>query len=328
MVDEKNVSISEGSGGEEMQSLISSFRNLIGNTGNWTNSDDDSAVLDIGDGRLLVFTTDSFVVSPIFFPGGNIADVAFCGTCNDIAVMGAKPLGISMGLVLEEGFPKKDLDRIMKSFGELSKSTGVPIVTGDTKVMEAGKVDKIIINTSGVGIIERKKLLDKKIESGDKVIMSGGIGEHAVALLSKRFDYETDIITDSKPLIEELSEIKSLIKVAKDCTRGGLSASLNELSQKNNLSVEVIEDDIPIKSEVKNVSEMLGINTLELACEGRFVCVTKAENAEKVVEILKKYNSMASIIGEFKEGEKVMLKTAFGKRVMHNPVGRIVPRIC
>lgn len=328
MTNDRSVSISEGSGGEEMQSLISSFRGLLGKPGKWTNSDDDSAVLDIGNDKLLVFTTDSFVVSPVFFPGGNIADVAFCGTCNDISVMGGKPLGISMGLVLEEGFSKDKLKEIMETFGKLSEETGVPIATGDTKVMEAGKVDGIIINTSGVGIIDKSDLLDKKIEEGDKIIVSGGIGEHAIALLSKRFDYETDIVTDSKPIIDEIMEIKDLIKVAKDCTRGGLSASLNELSKKNGLGIEITEELIPIKDEVKNVSEMLGINALELACEGRFVCVASRENADKVVEKLKRFNSMAATIGEFEKGNKVNLNTAFGKRVMHNPVGRIVPRIC
>jgi hydrogenase expression/formation protein HypE len=325
-MDKEIICLSHGSGGKEMQDLIDSFN--FNNRGKWKNCDNDSATASIDENRKIVFTSDSFIVDPIFFPGGNIGHLAFCGTVNDLAVMGAKPIGLSLSLVIEEGFLKKDLKKIIESINILSKEYDVPIVTGDTKVMEKGKVDKLIINTSGVGIIENKDLLTKKMEVGDKIIISGGLGEHAIALLSKRFDYETDIKTDSKPLLKEIDSVKDLIKIAKDPTRGGIAAILNELCEKKNLGMILDEEKIPIKKEVKSVTEMLGINLYELACEGRFVCIASKENAKKVEEKLQKFNKHAKIIGEIIDDNKVIVQTILGKRILPVPTGRIVPRIC
>lgn len=344
------ITLAHGSGGKEMIDLINNLRIYF--RGEWSESDNDSSVLDIGDGKLLVFTTDSFVVDPLFFPGGDIGHIAFCGTVNDLAVMGAKPIGLSLSLVIEEGFSQNELRRILDSINSLSNQTKIPIVTGDTKVMDKNKVDKIIINTSGVGIASKNELLTKKIRAGDKVILSGGIGEHAVALLSKRFDYETSIITDSKPLVEELSAVRCLIKIAKDPTRGGISAVLNEIAERNNAGIMINEENIPMKKEVEKVTEMLGIDPYELASEGRFVCVSAPENAKKVESLLKRFNKQAAIIGEvieindnngsgnnndsgnIKNESKhikkncVIIKTFLGKRILHTPSGIIVPRIC
>jgi len=245
------ITLAHGAGGKEMDELIRSLN--IKNRGNWKNYDDDSATLDQENNKL-VFTTDSFIIDPIFFPGGNIGHIAFSGTVNDLLMMGANPLGISLSLILEEGFPISDLKKILISLNHLSEKTNIPIVTGDTKVMPKGKVDKIIINTSGIGTTET--LLNKKAELGDKVIISGGLGEHAIALLSKRFDYETSIKTDSKPLVDEINSIKSLIKFAKDPTRGGIASTLNEVVNKHHVGILLDEESIPAKPEVRKVCDL------------------------------------------------------------------------
>lgn len=320
------VELACGAGGKEMDALIDSFG--FDSRGGWKNCDNDSATVDIGGGKKLVFTTDSYIVDPIFFPGGDIGHLSVCGTINDLVVMGAKPLGVSLGLVIEEGFLRKDLDCIISSIKRISKMAGVPVVTGDTKVMEKGKVDKIVINTSGVGVVYDDELLVGKVEVGDKVIISGGLGEHAVALLSKRFDYETDIVTDSKPVVDEMIAVGGLVKIAKDPTRGGIASVLNEICHRNGVGILIDEDKIPAKDGVRRVVEMLGINLYELASEGCFVCVASSENAGLVEMVLKEFNPDAAVIGEIVVDNKVVIQTVLGKRVLCVPSGRIVPRIC
>ncbi|MEM4397561.1 MAG: hydrogenase expression/formation protein HypE [Candidatus Woesearchaeota archaeon] len=328
------INLSHGSGSREMNSLIKMFDFF---RGNWKNYDNDSATFELktvlktselDNDNILTFTTDSFVVNPIFFPNANIGHLAFSGTINDLLVIGSKPLGLSLAFVIEEGFSQNDLMKIVETLKELSFKYNIPIVTGDTKVMEKGKIDKIIINTSGLGLCKKTELLTKKIEIGDKLILSGGLGEHAVALLSKRFNYETSIVSDSKPLIEEFNEIRHLIKQAKDPTRGGIASVLNEMVERNNLGFLIDEEKIPVKNEVKKVVELLGINLYELASEGRFLCIVSKENVPIVLEKLKKFNQMAEIIGEVIEEKKVILKTFLGNRILGMPSGRIVPRIC
>jgi len=322
----EHIGLAHGSGGKEMLDLISDYD--LSYRGNWKNYDNDAATLDIGEGRLLVFTTDSFIVSPIFFPGGDIGHIAMCGTINDLAVIGADPLGISLALVIEEGFPTADLTKILASIKKISRTTKTPVVTGDTKVMEKGKLDKIVINTAGVGVVKKNEVLTKQIKPGDKIILSGGLGEHAVALLSKRFDYTTTIVSDSKPIVEEIKKVKKFIKVAKDPTRGGISASLHEIRQRYNVGMLLDEESIPVKPGVRKVTELLGINVYELACEGRFVCIAAKNLAHTVERILKKYNEAASIIGEITQGDTIIVQSVLGKRLLPIPTGRIVPRIC
>ncbi len=325
-MEKKIIGLSHGSGGKEMTDLIDTFSFSF--RGSWNNVDNDSATIQIGNNKNLVFTTDSFLVDPIFFPGGDIGHLAVSGTINDLAVMGANPLGLSLSFIIEEGFLLEHLQKIIKSIKHLSEKTKVPIVTGDTKVMEKGKVDKIIINTSGVGIASDEELLTKEIHEGDAIILSGGLGEHAVALLSKRFDYETTIITDSKPVLEEINAVKSFIKIAKDPTRGGVAATLNEISNKQQKGILLNEENIPAKPEVRKVVDMLGINLYELACEGRFLCIAEKKHAKKVEKILKSFNKQASIIGEVTSGNQVVMQSILGKRILPHPTGRIVPRIC
>lgn len=319
----EKVKLSEGSGGKEMQALVSAIRSRL-YSGKWKNTRDDAASIDFN-GKLF-FTSDSYVVTPLFFPGGNIGKIAFCGTANDLSVMGAKPIGISLGLVIEEGLPKKELFRVIETIGRLSKEHGIPIVTGDTKVMEKGSVDKLVINTSGVGISE--KTLDEELEEGDHIIVSGGLGEHAAALLAERFEMDSGIKTDSKPLWNEISSVIELIRQAKDITRGGLAAVLNELAEKNGKQFFIEEEKIPVKKEVRSLTEILGIDFYPLACEGRFVCICPEENSKAVVEKLKKFNPMAADIGKVRKGNGILVQTRFGKKPLKSPSGKIVPRIC
>jgi hydrogenase expression/formation protein HypE len=321
-----NIALSEGSGGKDMADLIATFK--FKNRGRWAGWDSDSATLPLGGGKRLAYTTDSYVVTPQFFPGGDIGRIAACGTINDLAVAGAEPAGLSVAFVLEEGYPKSDLERIIASIDKVSKETGVPVATGDTKVMERGKVDGIIVNTSGVGIVPAKGLLDRKTAAGDKVILSGGLGEHATAILSRRFDFETSILSDGKPLLGELRAVRSRLKVAKDVTRGGLAAVANELSQRCGAGMLLYEESIPVKREVRTAAEMLGLDALELACEGRFVCVAGEDKAKAVVKRLRTFNRQAAIIGEITDGRGVVMQTILGRRLLPSPRGRIVPRIC
>lgn len=322
---ENLVRLSEGSGGTEMNALIKAMREYFPKDSPWRGADEDAAVTQFT-GENLVFTTDAYVVTPLFFPGGNIGDLAFCGTVNDLSMMGATPLGLSLSLVLEEGLPKKELFDIMKTIGTLSREYNIPIVTGDTKVVERGAVDKMIITTSGVGSVDVP--LTQMLSVGDKIIVSGGIGEHGTTLLSKRFELESDLVTDSAPLHREIATVKDRIKQAKDVTRGGLAAILNEFSTKAGLQIAIDEDHVPMKREVRALTEVLGIDVYSLACEGRFVCVATAKNASSVLADLQKYNESAAIIGEIIEGNGVRIQTQFGGRMLSMPSGNIVPRIC
>ncbi|MFZ1719841.1 MAG: hydrogenase expression/formation protein HypE [Candidatus Moraniibacteriota bacterium] len=319
------VKLSEGSGGKEMQSLIQAMQEHFAPSSVWKHESDDGATFPMGTDHL-VFTTDAYVVQPIFFPGGNIGKIAFCGTVNDLAVMGARPIGISLSLILEEGFSKDELMRIIKTIGDMSNMTGIPIVTGDTKVVERGGIDKIIINTSGVGIAER--VLSDSLVVGDIIIVSGGIGEHGAALLARRFELETTLETDSKPLHEELLAIGDMVKQAKDITRGGLAAILNELAEKNAVGMEIEEQKVPMHQQVRSLTEILGIDVYSLACEGRFVCVVDPQYATEVLHILQTFHPMAQAIGTVQSGKGVMVQTAYGKKILSMPSGNIVPRIC
>jgi hydrogenase expression/formation protein HypE len=324
---QKIIDLTHGAGGKEMHQLIERIRDNLKFAGDWKNLADDSASLKQGTKSHLVFTTDSYTVDPIFFPGGDIGCLAICGTINDLAVMGAKPLGLSLGLIIEEGLAVKDLEKIIDSIDKVSQKLKIPVVTGDTKVMERGKIDKIVINMSGVG---RTNCLisDNNLRPGDKIIISGSIGEHAVALLSERFNYQSRVVSDVKPILEEVEAVKKYLTAAKDPTRGGLAAALNELAQKSKVKIIIEEEKIPIKKEVRAISELLGIDVLGLACEGRFVGGVEPKFSQAALKTLKKYNRQAAIIGQVEKGQGVYLQTTWGQRVLEMPVGKLVPRIC
>ncbi len=324
-----------------MNRLISDsiLKNLsLNNLGEVGLSDlDDGASISIGD-KELVMSTDSYVVSPIFFPGGDIGKLAACGTINDISMMGAKPLALSLALIIEEGFETSELERIISSLDEVCKNTGVSVITGDTKVVQRGKLDKIVINTTGIGIAERGKVInDSHLSPGDKIILSGTVGDHGVSLLSFRegFGFETSLCSDVAPLwhmVEKALKVGG-ITAMRDPTRGGLAATLNDFARKSNTGIVIHEDKIPLKPEVEAASRMLGIDPYTVANEGKAVIGVRADKAEEMLDVLRstKHGKNAEIIGEAidKYKGKVILETIVGgKRIMEPPVGDPVPRVC
>lgn len=279
-------------------------------------------------GGSLVFTTDAFIVDPIFFPGGDIGKIAMCGTINDLSVMGARPLGISLSIVIEEGFLREDLMKIISSINKVSEEANVPVVTGDTKVTEKGKLDKIEITTAGVGIAG-EIISNKGAKPDDLIIASGDLGEHTIALLSKRFNYKTKIKSDSKPLNKELEKVGKYLNAAKDPTRGGLAANIVEIAEKSKVRVILDEENLPYKKETIAVSELLGIDIFSLASEGRFIAAVSPKNVKKVLNILLNFNKDAKVIGEASRGRGVYLKTKLGGlHPIEMPKGKLIPRIC
>jgi len=336
-MDEK-IKISEGGGGEAMNRLIKDFvfKNLKNRkvmNGIGIDEMDDGAVIPL-EGMNIVFTTDSYVVHPIFFRGGDIGKLAVNGTINDLAVMGAEPLALSLALVISEGFEKGDLERIMKSIGEVSEKLKVPIVTGDTKVIgERGM--GIVINTSGIGIA-KKVIRDSGAQPGDVVLLSGGIAEHGIAIMSQRegIEFEIPVVSDCREvftIIKDLLDGSVDIHAAKDPTRGGIASALNEMASKSGFEFIIREKDIPVEPSVRSACEMLGLDPLEIANEGKVLIAVSPEDSGKALEILKKHDKRACTIGivtEKRSGE-VVLETVIGsRRVVRMPLGDPVPRVC
>ncbi|MCM8811402.1 MAG: hydrogenase expression/formation protein HypE, partial [Candidatus Omnitrophica bacterium] len=287
----------------------------------------------------LCFTTDSYTVDPIFFKGGDIGKLSICGTINDLAVTGAVPLFLSSGFIIEEGFEIENLEKIVKSMEEISRQAKVKIITGDTKVVERGKIDKIFINTSGVGIKDKRiKLGIEKIKEGDVVIINGEIAEHGLSVLISRdtFKIDADIKSDCAPLSELISEIlkeTDKIKFMRDPTRGGISATLNEIVKNRNFGIVIYEKKIPIKQDVKAICEILGFDPLNIANEGKVVVICDKKEGERVVKKMRKnkYGEKAEIIGEVvkKPEGKVLIETLTGSlRIVDMPIGEQFPRIC
>lgn len=347
----ERITLAHGAGGVVMHKLIKKY--ILSYFGRWKTDVplealDDSAVVDG-----IVFTTDSHTVKPLFFPGGDIGRLAVSGTINDIAVMGAEPLALSAGFIVEEGFPITDFEKILKSMRETCDEAEVLLVTGDTKVLEKGGVDKFIINTSGIGrrsknldknLQEVKKyrqlnsswLLDSNLRDGDKIIVSGTVGDHGLAILSFRegYSFGNKIVSDVTPLnkvIDKVLEVGGVVCM-KDPTRGGLANTLNEWSEKSNVGILLYEDQIPIREDVRAACEMLGIDPLEVGNEGKIVLGVVPQKAEEILEVLRKTKEgkNAQIIGEAtkKFSEVVIETTVGGKRILPPPIGDPVPRIC
>ncbi|OGO03471.1 MAG: hydrogenase expression/formation protein HypE [Chloroflexi bacterium RBG_13_53_26] len=298
---------------------------------------DDSAVFDFK-GRL-AFTTDSYVVKPIFFPGGDIGRLAVCGTINDLAMSGAVPLYLSLAFIIEEGLPWEDLMRILGSIKATSREAGVQIVTGDTKVVDRGSADKLFINTAGVGLVpEGVNVSGSNARPGDKVILSGAIGDHGIAVLSQRegLSFSTLLRSDCAPLnglVAEMIEASSRIHAMRDPTRGGLATTLNELAAQSKVGIRIEEEKIPVRDEVRGACEMLGLDPLYVANEGKLVAVVAPEDAEAVLERMRRnaYGKQASIIGEVRQDHpgRVVMKTRIGaSRIVDMLVGDPLPRIC
>jgi hydrogenase expression/formation protein HypE len=334
---EERITSSHGAGGKATHTLIEAiFAPAFSNP--LLDRMEDSAPLTIGDARL-AFTTDSYVVSPIFFPGGNIGDLAVNGTVNDLAVAGATPLYLSAGFILEEGFPVADLQKIVDSMAAAAAAAGVQIVTGDTKVVQRGKADGCYINTSGVGVREHSTDFGiDKVVPGDVVIVSGPIGDHGVTVMLARgeLDISSDIESDTAPvhgLVARLLASTTGVRAMRDATRGGVATILNEVAKGANVSVVVDEKAVPVRTEVRGASELLGIDPLYVACEGRIVVIVDGELADEALAAMRSHplGEQAAMIGRIVADPPglVLLNTTFGgTRIVDMLVGDPLPRIC
>jgi len=299
---------------------------------------DDGAILDVDTGKL-AFSTDSYVVDPIFFPGGNIGDLAVNGTVNDIAMCGAIPKFISVGLIIEEGLPVKEFKTILESMAAAAKKAGVKIVTGDTKVVPKGKADKIFINTSGIGVIPPGiDVSGSNAQPGDKIIVSGTIADHGITVLSSRegLSFDSDIQTDSAPLnkmVHSLVQSDIDVHVLRDPTRGGLGTTLNEIAAQSKVGIKIDEPCLPVRGAVQGTCELLGFDPLYIANEGKLIAFVPEKDAQKALELIQKdeFGKHAVIIGEVTSNDpgRVLLQTAIGgTRVVDMLTGEQLPRIC
>ena len=296
---------------------------------------DDGATIPLSDGKNIVVTTDATTVKPLFFPGGDLGRLTICGAINDLSMMGAKPIALASALVVEEGFPVSTLKELLASMNDVMVEVEVPLIAGDTKVVERGSLDEIIASTTGIGLAE-VVITDSGSEPGDKIIVSGTIGNHQLSLLSKRegLKFEAPVESDVAPLwgmIEKILDIGG-IKAMKDPTRGGLSGALNELTRKAGVDFVLKEEAIPIKGVVTSATEMLGLDPMELANEGIALIVVDAERADDILEALLKTErgKEAAIVGEVQEGpSRVIMETEIGgRRIVREPYGSPMPRIC
>jgi hydrogenase expression/formation protein HypE len=299
---------------------------------------DDQAIFPIG-GSKVAFTTDSFVVKPLFFPGGDIGSLAVHGTVNDLAMGGARPLFLSAAFILEEGFPVEDLQRIAASMAKAAAAAGVAIVTGDTKVVEKGKGDGLFITTTGIGLVpEHVRMSASQARPGDRVLLSGPIGDHGIAIMASRegLEFETEIVSDSAALHELVAamlEVSTGIRCLRDPTRGGLSSALNEIAAQSGVRIQIDERVIPVRDQVKGACELLGLDPLYVANEGKLVAIVAPEAADAVLAAMRRHalGSEAAMIGTV--GEKhaglVTMLTGFGStRIVDLLTGDQLPRIC
>jgi hydrogenase expression/formation protein HypE len=337
MKKEDTILLDHGSGGRASHELIKhvflpQFKNDL------LESLEDSTVFQIGEHKL-AFSTDTYTVDPIFFPGGDIGCLAVHGTVNDVAMRGAEPLYLSVGFIIEEGFPMADLGRILHSMKEAADAAGVQIIAGDTKVVNRGSVDKIFINTSGVGVIRNNRdIAGKNAQVGDIVLVSGTVGDHGTTVLSMRegLSFEAPIQSDSAPLnglVADMMAVSNQIHAMRDPTRGGLATTLNEIALQSNVGIELIEEHIPLREGVSGACELLGLDPLYLANEGKLVAFVAPEDGEKVLDCIKAhpYGKDAAIIGRTVSGNRgrVFMKTGIGgTRIIDMLAGEQLPRIC
>jgi hydrogenase expression/formation protein HypE len=336
-ITDERITLSHGSGGRATHTLIDAifleaFRNPL------LEPLEDQAVFSVG-AECLAFTTDTYVVSPLFFPGGDIGDLAVNGTVNDLAVSGARPLHLSAGFVLEEGFPIADLRRIVASMARAAERAGVQIVTGDTKVVQRGKADGCFVNTAGIGVLERPaRLSAAAARPGDAVLVSGPIGDHGITIMLARGELgiESDLRSDTAPLtalIGLLLDAAPQTRFIRDATRGGVATICNELALASGVAVVLDEQSIPVRPEVRGASEILGIDPLYVACEGRFVAVVPGEEADAALAALRSHpeGAAAAVIGRIAVDPPglVLVTTGFGgMRIVDMLVGDPLPRIC
>ena len=329
------VNMMHGAGGEVMAELLQTLTKFRNNNagGIGLEAMDDGAVIPFN-GANLVFTTDSHVVRPIFFPGGDIGRIAVSGTINDLAMMGGRPIALSCGMIIEEGFEVDDLARIVASMDEALGESGANLVTGDTKVMERGALDGIAINTAGIGVA-KTVVRDNGLVPGDVIIVSGTLGDHGLAIMAHRegFDLGEQIKSDVAPLWKMMEKVldAGTIHAMKDPTRGGFANAINEMARKSGVCVRIQEEKIPVRKNVKSAAAMLGIDPLEVANEGKVVMGVPASDAEAILAALRShpYGKEATIVGRVESGGHVIMETAIGgERFIEPPMGDPVPRVC
>ena len=333
----EEIRLAHGGGGRFSQRLIEEvFLPVFGNT--YLNPLDDSAVLDMPSSRV-AFTTDSFVVDPLFFPGGDIGRLAVCGTVNDLAMVGAKPLYLSAGFIVEEGFPLDDLKRIVRSARQAADEAGVLVVAGDTKVVQRGNADGVFINTSGVGVLlDGVTILGSGARVGDCVVLSGPVGCHGMAVVTSREDlgFQNRIRSDVAPLnhlVEAMLKTTDQVHTMRDATRGGMATVLNEIAKQSGVGITLEEEKIPVTDEVKGACELLGFDPLYVANEGVLVALVSEEKAEDVVASMRKvvYGKNSAVVGRVtaQPKGKVVLRTQIGShRIVDMLSGEQLPRIC
>lgn len=331
------VDMTHGSGGRAMAQLIDEifvkhFDNELLLQAN------DQAAFDVNAGRM-VMSTDGHVISPLFFPGGDIGSLSVHGTINDVAMSGAKPLYLSAGFIIEEGFPLADLDKIVSSMGRAAADAGVPVVTGDTKVVGKGSGDGVFITTTGIGVVPDGVYISGDLaRPGDAVLVSGNMGDHGVAIMSSRenLEFETAIESDSAALhtlIADMVAAVPAIHCLRDPTRGGLATTLNELAQQSGVGIKLNERSIPINPAVAAACELLGLDPLYVANEGKLICICAAQDAQQLLRVMQAHplGRQAAIVGEVIEDEHgfVQMETSFGgSRIVDWLVGEQLPRIC
>jgi hydrogenase expression/formation protein HypE len=330
------ILLAHGSGGKLSHELVEKeFLPFLANPA--LSKLDDSAIFEAS-GRL-AFTTDGYVVNPIFFPGGNIGKLAVCGTVNDLSMNGAKPLYLSLSAIIEEGFLLRELERIVQSIKKASEEAGVSIITGDTKVVNRGQADKLFITTSGVGIVRPGvDISGANARTGDKVLLSGTVGDHGIAIMSRRegLKFSMTLKSDCAPLnklVSQMLEVSSRIHCLRDPTRGGLATTLNELARQSNAGIVIEEAKIPVKEEVKAACELLGLDPIYVANEGKLVAIVDPADADQILARMRKnrYGRDAAIIGEVTNQHpgKVVMKTRLGpSRIVDMLSGELLPRIC
>jgi hydrogenase expression/formation protein HypE len=328
------ILLGHGSGGKLMHALINEhFSPFFGNSGAG-----DSAVVGVRS-QMLAYTTDSYVVSPLFFPGGNIGDLAVCGTVNDLSVAGAEPLYLTAGFIIEEGFPIADLKRIIASMASAAKRAGVTIVAGDTKVVNRGKADGVFINTSGIGVLENGiDISPKNIREGDAVIISGELGNHGVAILAERngLTFEPPVASDTRPLnglVRTMYQATSRIRFMRDPTRGGLATTLKEAALESGLCIRIREQSLPVPPPVSGACSLLGLDPLYVANEGILTAVVDPVDADRIVAAMRahEHGRNAAVIGTVDRSAPgmVLLETAIGgSRILDMLPGEMLPRIC
>lgn len=337
----ERVTLAHGSGGKLTHDLIArlihkNFHNPV------LSRFDDSAVVSVDGGRI-AFTTDSYVVNPIFFPGGDIGKLSVCGTVNDLAMSGAGPLYLTLSLIIEEGLPMADLERIILSIKQAADEAGVSIAGGDTKVVNKGSCDRIFINTSGIGMIKPElEISGSNAVVGDAIIVSGSIGDHGMSIMTSRseLEFQSEILSDCAPLnglVSAMTAASTDIHVLRDPTRGGLATTLNEIASSSDVGIEIEESKIPVRPDVRAACELLGLDPLYVANEGKLIAIVPENSVEKILEAMRQhpYGKEACVIGRVVEHARpelpirVTVKTGIGgSRILDMLTGEQLPRIC